>query len=45
MKSEWRRKINHGGAETQRRSQISDFRFEKAEGGPVGGMGKVRGQI
>jgi hypothetical protein len=50
-------KINHGGAETQRRSQKSDFRFEisedrRKEGGPVGGgewavrrAGKGRGRV
>jgi hypothetical protein len=31
MKSEWRRKINHRGTEKQRRSQISEIRFQKTE--------------
>jgi len=37
-------KINHGGTETQRRSQISDFRRQEERGRTSGGRGKVRSQ-
>jgi len=41
-------KINHRGAETQRRSQIWDFRFQiwedrRKEGGPLGGGSNLEG--
>jgi len=33
-------KINHGGTKTQRRSQISDFRFQKTRGKRADLVGK-----